>query len=79
MESNGISHTVDVENGESTVLATSSADKLGGVRIVEENEDRDLSRGLNQRHLSMIALAGAVSHVQSYGFLHIKFKDSLKS
>lgn len=29
-------------------------------RIVEEQEDRDLSRSLKQRHIQMIALAGAI-------------------
>lgn len=31
-----------------------------GVRIVEGREDRDLSRSLKQRHIQMIALAGAI-------------------
>ncbi|KAH8655985.1 arginine permease [Tricladium varicosporioides] len=31
-----------------------------GVRIVEAREDRDLSRSLKQRHIQMIALAGAI-------------------
>jgi amino acid permease len=29
-------------------------------RIVEEREDKDLSRSLKQRHIQMIALAGAI-------------------
>jgi amino acid permease len=31
-----------------------------GRRIVERQEDRDLSRSLKQRHIQMIALAGAI-------------------
>ena len=62
MDNDRIAHNGDLEQGKTPALATSaSADKLGDIRIVEINEDRDLSRGLNQRHLSMIALAGAVS------------------
>jgi len=38
-------------------------------RIVEEREDKDLSRSLKQRHIQMIALAGAIVsepfHLQS--------------
>jgi amino acid permease len=29
-------------------------------RIVEEREDQDLSRSLKQRHIQLIALAGAI-------------------
>lgn len=29
-------------------------------RIVEEREDKDLARALKQRHIQMIALAGAI-------------------
>ena len=29
-------------------------------RIVEEQEDKDLARALKQRHIQMIALAGAI-------------------
>jgi len=61
IENDRSAHNVDLEHGKTpTMASTVSADKIGEVRIVEENEDRDLSRGLNQRHLSMIALAGAV-------------------
>jgi amino acid permease len=34
-------------------------DDHGGVRIVED-EERNLSRSLSQRHIQMIALAGAI-------------------
>jgi amino acid transporter len=32
----------------------------GGVRIVDDHEENDLSRSLSQRHIQMIALAGAI-------------------
>lgn len=38
--------------------STSSNDHEGD--FVTENEDRDLSRGLHQRHVSLIAIAGAI-------------------
>lgn len=31
-----------------------------GVRIVDEQEENNLSRSLGQRHIQMIALAGAI-------------------
>jgi amino acid permease len=38
----------------------SLTDPQNGGRIVEEREDKDLSRSLKQRHIQMIALAGAI-------------------
>ena len=38
---------------------TDHRDDLDG-DLVTKNEDRDLSRGLHQRHISLIAIAGAV-------------------
>ena len=32
----------------------------GGVGIVDDHEENDLSRSLSQRHIQMIALAGAI-------------------
>lgn len=32
----------------------------GGDRIVDDHEENDLSRSLSQRHIQMIALAGAI-------------------
>ena len=32
----------------------------GGVQIVDAHEENDLSRSLSQRHIQMIALAGAI-------------------
>jgi amino acid permease len=32
----------------------------GGARIVDDHEENDLSRALSQRHIQMIALAGAI-------------------
>jgi len=31
-----------------------------GIRIVDEREEKNLSRSLGQRHIQMIALAGAI-------------------
>jgi amino acid permease len=38
----------------------SLTDPQNAGRIVEEREDKDLSRSLKQRHIQMIALAGAI-------------------
>jgi amino acid transporter len=32
----------------------------GGVQIVDDHEENDLLRSLSQRHIQMIALAGAI-------------------
>ncbi|KAG9241214.1 arginine permease [Calycina marina] len=59
--SHGISPDGDLEHGAAVRRGSAASfDKLGDVRIVEINEGRDLARGLTQRHLSMIALAGAI-------------------
>lgn len=55
-------HPIDLENrkgaGEGSNASVNSIQNDG--RIVEINEERDLSRSLKQRHIQMIALAGAV-------------------
>lgn len=47
-----VANPADVENGPPS--------PPHGRRIVERQEDRDLSRSLKQRHIQMIALAGAI-------------------
>ncbi|KAH8597206.1 amino acid permease/ SLC12A domain-containing protein [Bisporella sp. PMI_857] len=54
---------VDLETGKSASIgsATSIRSQVpGDIRIVELNEQRDLSRSLKERHIQMIALAGAI-------------------
>lgn len=46
---------IDVLSGPSDI---SEPDNV--LRIVDEHEDKNLSRSLNQRHIQMIALAGAI-------------------
>ena len=41
---------------EQSILSEAPAEQ----RIVDVNEERDLSRSLSQRHIQMIALAGAI-------------------
>lgn len=40
-----------------------SSSRLQEADLVTQNEERDLSRGLHQRHISLIAIAGAIVSV----------------
>ena len=48
-----------VERTSSNSSPIGARDDLDG-DLVTRNEDRDLSRGLHQRHISLIAIAGAI-------------------
>lgn len=51
---------VDSEPGTRTSVTETTARNDQQGDFVTENEDRDLSRGLHQRHISLIAIAGAI-------------------
>lgn len=48
---------MDVENKD---VGTNVDDRSDSVRIVHAQEENNLSRALSQRHIQMIALAGAI-------------------
>lgn len=49
----------------------SKFERRDGLRIVEEHEEKDLSRSLKQRHIQMIALAGAIVSTIIYLYLYL--------
>lgn len=51
---------VDVETKAVTETNVRADPQRGGVQIVDDHEENDLSRSLSQRHIQMIALAGAI-------------------
>ena len=51
--------TVEVTSHARNGSPTHDRDDLDG-DLVTRNEDRDLSRGLHQRHIGLIAIAGAI-------------------
>ena len=57
IEPHGKRGAVEVTSSHSS--PTRDRDDLDG-DLVTRNEDRDLSRGLHQRHISLIAIAGAI-------------------
>jgi hypothetical protein len=51
---------VDVETKAVTETNVRAEPQNSGVQIVDDHEENDLSRSLSQRHIQMIALAGAI-------------------
>ena len=49
----------------------------GGVQIVDAHEENDLSRSLSQRHIQMIALAGAI--VSGLAISHQRITDTARA
>ncbi len=59
---------VDVENKAGPEIRSIPSGHRG---IVEEHEENDLSRSLSQRHIQMIALAGAIVSVKVFHVIQI--------
>lgn len=52
--------TVHVASPPTTNAAEASSSGVGEGDFVTRNEEQDLVRGLHQRHISLIAIAGAI-------------------
>lgn len=52
--------TVAPQHGDDNAPQPNSSGALDEADFVTTNEDRDLKRGLSQRHISLIAIAGAI-------------------